>query len=423
MIRIHYRKWAAAVLIFGLSALSVTGHAQERVTAAEAGLAAEKLKSLDAFVNGYVSSGRLVGATTLVSRGGKVGHFETYGHISKENGTAMTEDAVFRIYSMTKPITGVAMMMLWEEGKYKLDDPVSKYLPSFKDQRVFTGANEDGSLQTEPVDRPATIRDLMRHTAGLTYGVFGNTPVDQAYLSAGIFDPNLSLTEQVEKLGKVPLLYQPGEAWVYSLSVDVQGALVEVLSGQPLDEFFEDRIFKPLGMKDTGFVVRDDQKDRFVEMYGFDESKALVPYRGPFYADYTQKPNALSGGGGLVSTTMDYLRFALMITGDGELDGVRLLKKETVDLMRTNQLPENLDGIAGGTQGLGFGLNFAVVKDPSKVPGRTIEGEYFWGGMANTVFWIDPTNDVVAIFMTNILPPSVFPFRKELRNYIYNSVE
>lgn len=423
MFHVEFKKWASVLIIGSLTLVAAPSYAAERVTPAEAGLSAEKLESLKAFVNGYVNSGRIVGGTTLVARGDKIGHFETYGQINKENGTAMSEDAVFRIYSMTKPITGVAMMMLWEEGKYDLDDPVSKYLPSFKDQRVFTGANEDGSLQTEPVKREATIRDLMRHTAGLTYGVFGNTPVDKAYIDAGIFNPQLTLAEQIEKLGKVPLLYQPGEAWVYSLSVDVQGALVEVLSGQSLDTFFEERIFKPLGMNDTGFVVREDQKDRFVELYGFDENKKLVPYRGPFYTDYTQKPNSLSGGGGLVSTTLDYLTFARMITNDGELNGVRLLKKETLDLMRRDQLPEALEGIAGGTQGLGFGLNFAVVKDPAKVPGRTEVGEYFWGGMANTVFWIDPTNDVIAIFMTNMLPPSVFPFRKELRNYIYNAVE
>lgn len=392
------------------------------VPAAQAGLSDQKLDALKTLISEYVSSGRLAGATTLVARKGKIAHFETYGKLD-ESGAQMSEDAVFRIYSMTKPITGVALMMLYEEGKFDLDDPVSKYLPSFANQRVFSGVNEDGSLQTVPVERPATVRDLMRHTAGLTYGVFGNTPVDQAYLASGLFDPKLTLAEQTEKLGKLPLLYQPGKAWVYSLAVDVQGRLIEVLSGQSLDTFFKERIFDPLGMDDTGFFVREDQRDRFVEIYAHDESKKLAPYRGDFYSDFSTLPKAPSGGGGLVSTTLDYWKFAQMVANGGELNGVRLLKQETIDDMRRNHLPENLNGIAGGKQGLGFGLDFAVVQDASKIGSRVNEGEYFWGGMANTIFWIDPNEDVVAIFMTNILPSGLYPLRNELRDRIYDAVE
>lgn len=407
-------------------AIGIANAAQANDFAApqEVGLSEEKLGTLTKHIDDYIESGKLVGATTLVARGGRVAHFKTYGDIDKAAGTKMSEDAVFRIYSMTKPITGVALMMLHEEGKFELDDPISRYLPSFKNQRVFSGVNEDGSLRTVPAKREATVRDLLRHTAGLTYGVFGNTPVDQMYLKADLFDPEQSLAEQTAKLGGLPLLYQPGEAWVYSLSVDVQGRLIEVLSGQSLGDFFAERIFKPLGMTDTGFSVRPDQKDRFVEIYAFDEEqKGLAAYRGDFYGDFTVKPSIESGGGGLVSTTLDYWKFAQMVANGGKLGDVRILKQETVDMMRRNQLPDNLKGIAGGEQGLGFGLGFAVVQDPTKQGSLSRAGEYFWGGMANTIFWIDPTGDTVAIFMTNILPSGVYPLRNELRDRIYSAIE
>lgn len=411
---------ATCLMIVGAASAFANDYAEP----AEVGLSEAGLSSLKNHISGYVDSGRLVGATTLVAKQGKIAHFETYGQLNKENGIDMPEDAVFRIYSMTKPITGVGLMILWEEGRFKLDDPVSNYLPSFKNQRVFSGANEDGSLRTVPVEREMTVRDLLTHTAGLTYGVFGNTPVDQLYQKAGVFNPELTLAEQTEILGGLPLLYQPGDAWVYSLAVDVQGRLIEVLSGQSLGEFFEDRIFAPLGMSDTGFYVKPDQVDRFVEIYApSEEEKQLIAYRGDFYGDFTVKPKSESGGGGLVSTTLDYWKFAQMVANGGELNGVRLLKADTVALMRENHLPDNLKGIAGGEQGLGFGLGFAVVQDVSKQGGKTNEGEYFWGGMANTIFWIDPTEELVAIFMTNILPSGIYPLRNELRDQIYSAAE
>ena len=416
---------ALFVVLAGAVSVAVpVSTASDRATPAEVGLSADRMAQLKDHIAAYVDSGRLVGATTLVAKKGKIAHFETYGQLNKENGVEMPEDAVFRIYSMTKPITGVGLMMLWEEGKFKLDDPVSKYLPEFANQRVFVGANEDGSLQTVPVKQEATIRNLLTHTAGLTYGVFGNTPIDQLYLKTGIFNPELTLAEQSKLLGGLPLLYQPGEAWVYSLSVDVQGRLIEVLSGQSLGEFFADRIFKPLGMTDTGFYVREDQLDRFVEIYAPDEGqKELIAYRGDFYSDFTVAPKSESGGGGLVSSTLDYWKFAQMVANGGELNGVRILKESTVDLMRRDHLPGNLNGIAGGTQGLGFGLGFAVVKDVSKQGGKTNAGEFFWGGMANTIFWIDPKDELVAIFMTNILPSGLYPLRNELRDQIYGNAE
>jgi len=388
----------------------------------DAGFSAEKLVALTAHFQTYVDDGKLAGLTTLIARRGKVVHFETYGDQDKAAGIETADDTLFRIFSMTKPITGTAMMMLWEEGKFKLDDPVSKYLPSFRHQEVFAGAGEGDLIKTLPAEREATIRDLMRHTAGLTYGFFGDTPIDRSYRASAMFDPKNDLKAMVAELGKQPLLYQPGDAWVYSLATDVQGRLIEVLSGQSLDKFFGSRIFTPLGMKDTSFQVRADQLDRFAEVYGIDKEKGLTAYRGDFYRDFTKEPPFLSGGGGLVSTTADYWRFAQMIANGGALDGVRLLKPETVAMMRRDQLPNGLQGMGGGKLGLGFGLNFAVVQDIEKNGGHGSVGEYFWGGMANTLFWIDPKEDIVVLLMTNILPSGIFPLRNDMRKYVYEAL-
>jgi len=393
-----------------------------RAKASDEGFSAEKLNALDAHFKGYVADGKLAGLTTLIARNGKIVHQKAYGEQDKATQTPMTDDTVFRIYSMTKPITGTAMMMLWEEGKYKLDDPVSKYLPSFRKQRVFAGAAEGEKIKTVKLEREATILDLMRHTAGLTYGVFGDTPIDRSYRASAMFDPKNDLKAVVKELGKQPLLYQPGKAWVYSMATDVQGRLIEVLSGQTLAEFFEERIFKPLGMLDTSFQVRADQRSRFAEVYGIDKEKGLTAYRGSFYRDFTKAPPFLSGGGGLVSTTEDYWRFAQMIANGGALGGVRLLKPETVAMMRSDQLPKNLQGVGGGKLGLGFGLNFAVVLDTEKNGGKGRLGEYFWGGMANTLFWIDPKEDIVAILMTNVMPSGVFPLRNDMRKFVYEAL-
>lgn len=385
-------------------------------------MSAEKLAALEEYFQGYVDSGRVSGLTTLIARKGKVAEFKAYGMADIAAGKTMQKDSIFRIYSMTKPITGVALMMLYEEGKIALDDPVSKYIPGFDNPQVFAGVDEDGTIRTEPARRPITVLDLMRHTAGLTYGVFGDTPVDKAYVNSGLFEPGQTLATWTDTLAQQPLLYQPGDAWVYSLAVDVQGRLVEILSGQTLDAFFKDRIFDPLGMKDTGFYVDASRADRLVQIYDVTKDKGLVATTSKLVADYTVKPSLLSGGGGLVSTTVDYWRFAQMMLNGGELDGVRLLTPETVKLMSSNLLPDNLPGIAGGKQGLGFGLDFAVVLDPAKQGNGTRKGEYFWGGMANTVFWIDPEEELVVIFMTNVLPSSVFPFRDDLRKYVYDAV-
>lgn len=413
------RFWAFVSLLF---LLTLQARAVDLVPPQNAGFSPAKIAELEQHFQKYVDDKKLAGLTTLIAREGRLIHLKSYGVMDTKSAKPMRNDAVFRVYSMTKPVTGVAMMMLWEEGKFKLDDPVSKYLPEFKDQKVFVGLADDGKFLTEPAKREVTIRDLMRHTSGLTYGLFGDTPVDRAYRGAGMFEEDVNLEEMVKRLGKQPLLFQPGDAWVYSLATDVQGRLVEVLSGQSLDAFFETRIFKPLGMKDTGFQVRKDQRDRFVELYAIEKDKGLTAYRGDMFVDFTKKPTMLSGGGGLVSTTLDYYRFAQMVANGGVLGKVRLLKQNTVDLMRQDQLPDNLAGIAGGKQGLGFGLNFAVVKDVEKTGGAGRKGEYFWGGMANTLFWIDPQEKLVVMMMTNILPSGLYPLRRDMRQYVYDAL-
>ncbi|WP_417451615.1 serine hydrolase domain-containing protein [Kordiimonas sp.] len=392
-----------------------------RAIPAEVGLSAEKLALLKDHFQAYVDDGRLAGLTTLIAKGGKVAHFETYGKRRLDAPETMPEDAIFRIYSMTKPITGVALMMLYEEGKFELDDPVSAYIPAFGGQRVFKGVGDDGAMITEPVTREMTIRDLMRHTSGLSYGVFTETPVDLSYRKNKLVGFDQPLAEWAPKLAAEPLLYQPGAAWVYSLAVDVQGYLVEVLSGQSFDVFLKERIFDPLGMEDTGFYVPAEKLDRFVGIYTLGKESGLQATDDPLIQDFTVEPQFKSGGGGLVSTTADYWRFAQMVANGGALGGVRLLKSETIDLMRTDHLPAAVKGI-NGKDVTGFGLDFAVVKDPAKFGGTGHAGEFYWGGMANTVFWIDPTEQIVAIFMTNVLPYGVSDFRQEMRKLVNDAV-
>jgi CubicO group peptidase (beta-lactamase class C family) len=265
-----------------------------------------------------------------------------------------------------------------------------------------------------------TVQDLMRHTSGLTYGVFGDSPVDKAYRDVGLFDPKKSLAELSVELGKLPLLYQPGEKWVYSLSVDIQGRLIEVLSDKTLDAFFEDHIFKPLGMVDTGFHVPKEKHDRFVELYALDGKGGMAPYRGEFYMEQHEKPTLFSGGGGLVSTTLDYWRFAQMLENGGEFNGTRLLSPKTIELMTINHLPDGVKGLREYTQG--FGLDFLVVQDVASLGTAGSVGEYNWGGLANTIFWIDPEEELVAILMTNVVPSGAYPLREEMRQMVYQAL-
>jgi len=373
----------------------------------QVGLSAEKLSRTQSAIQKLVDEERIAGGIVAVARRGKVVQFETCGMMDIEDQKPMRRDTIFRIYSMSKPITSVAAMILYEEGKIKLDDPVSKYIPQFKKLDVVADPDAE-EVTAVPAEREMTVRDLMRHTSGLTYGIFGNTNVDKLYrksiqLSAG----GETLNRMTEKLAAIPLLYQPGSKWHYSVSTDVLGRVVEVASGQSLDKFLADRIFKPLGMEDTAFYVPADKIGRFSTNYGPDPQGGLRPIDEPETTRYAKIPSFFSGGGGLVSTASDYMRFCLMLLNKGRVGDGRLLKAETVEVMTKNQLPEQAFPIGSGERaGVGFGLGFSVRVDRSSAASASRVGEYGWGGMASTHFWISPNDEMAVVVLTQHIPYS-----------------
>ncbi len=390
-----------------------------RVAPEAVGMSSDRLERLDSAMQGLVDDGLLAGITTMISRQGKIAHFGTFGHQNIEDGVEMSEDTIFRIYSMTKPITGVALMILYEEGKFRLSDPVHRYIPEFEGLVVAKEDGPNGQPITEPADHPMTIRELMAHTAGLSYGIFSQSQVDALYNEANVLDNNSTLKDMIDKLSKIPLRQQPGSMWHYSVAVDVQGYLVEVLSGQRFDEFLNERIFGPLGMNDTAFHVAADKADRFSQVYTHDADGNLMAQEGfGGRRDYLDPPAFLSGGGGLVSTTMDYMRFSQMLLNGGELDGVRILAPSTVKLMHLNHLPRELKEMSPGT---GFGLDFAVVLDPVAADGIS-KGEYYWGGAAGTWFWIDPKEDLVFVGMIQHFGPRRPDVRSLSRRLTYQAI-
>ncbi|MXY91054.1 MAG: beta-lactamase family protein [Gammaproteobacteria bacterium] len=364
-----------------------------------AGMDSGRLSRLTDAMQGLVDEGRLAGVVTAVVRHGKIVHFESAGYRDMEAGAPMTNDALFRIYSMTKPITGVALMMLYDEGKFRLSDPVEMYIPELSGLQVAAGTDENGELVTEPADHPMTVRELMAHTGGLTYGIFSGSEVDSMYVEADLLNSGITLQEMVTRLGAIPLRQQPGSMWHYSVAVDVQGYLVEVLSGQAFDDFLDERLFGPLGMNDTDFYVPAEKAERFAQIYTYDEEGNLASSEMFGAAnDYMVDPVFKSGGGGLVSSTMDYLKFTQMMLNGGELNGVRILSPLTVDLMHRNQLPRGMPDNILGAPGTVFGLDFAVVTDPVEAESFSA-GEYYWGGAAGTWFWIDPVEDLIVVGM------------------------
>jgi CubicO group peptidase (beta-lactamase class C family) len=372
------------------------------------GFSSERLARLDAAMGQAVTDGRVAGMATLLARHGKVVAFNTYGQASLADQRPMEKDAIFRIYSMTKPITGVALMILFEEGRWRLDDPISKYVPELADLKVMTGTDAEGQPILEPVTRDPTMRELMSHTAGFGYGLSEEHAVDRMFREKRVLSSS-SLQEMVEKTATIPLMFQPGTDWSYSVAVDIQGHIVEKLTGQTLGAFMAERIFQPLKMTDTGFQVRAGEAERLAAVYvgapnggRLFEAKELA---GAPAQDFTVAPRMESGGGGLVSTASDYARFAQMIANGGELDGVRILAPATVELMGTDMIPEDALVSSNGSVGqrfndaVGFGLDFAVVKDPRKAGGLEGKGTMSWGGAAGTWFWVDPTNDIVFVGM------------------------
>ena len=364
------------------------------------GFAPGALEKMDAGMQGLVEQRHLAGIVTLVARHGKVVQHKAYGVQSLESGAPMRTDTIARIYSMTKPIAGVAMMMLYDEGKWQPSDPISKHIPAFANLKVYAGEKDGAPIFEAPAHAP-TMGELMSHTAGFTYGLFGNTPIDAMYRKNNPLEAP-SLQAMIDRLSTLPLLYQPGTKWVYSVSVDIQGYLVEKLSGKTFPEFLRTRLFAPLGMVDTGFSVAAEKLPRVATMYSYDKAKAgLAPQ--PLDPAISQIPGLPSGGGGLYSTAGDYFRFAQMLLNGGEFDGRRYLKRASVDMMRTNVLSEQVlnsnsgIGQARFSPAQGFGYDFAVVLDPDAAKRQVGKGSYWWWGVGGTWFWVDPTNDLLAI--------------------------
>lgn len=390
-----------------------------RASPESVGMSAQPLAQIRPWMEQHIESGTVAGMVTMVARDGKVVHEASAGTLDLETGAKVQDDSLFRIYSMTKPITSVALMTLYDEGRFELDDPVAEYIPELADLEVWS---EDGRV---PPARPVTVADLLRHTSGFTYGFFGDTPVDKLYREHQVLEQP-DLEAMVDQLGKLPLLYQPGTRWHYSLSVDVAGHLIERISGKPLDQFLEERIFDPLGMKDTGFVVPESKLSRFGTNHQYDaDAGKLVVVESPRPSDSQPQPGFVGavtlfeGGGGLVSTASDYMRFCLMLAGDGKLGDVRILEPETVAMMRTDQLPEGAPGVFGGSMRFGYG--FAIVGEEGGRLAVGTPGSYWWFGIAGTRFWIDPRQDLVGIMLIQ-LRGSRQPLINEFAGRVYDAV-
>ena len=402
------------------------------------GLSTARLERIgDHLARSYVDNGKIAGAQVAVARHGHLAYYKSLGAMDLARGKAMADDAIFRIYSMTKPITSVALMTLYERGYFQLNDPVYRFFPSWRNQRVWV-SGEGIDMVTERPHRPLSMRDMLCHTGGLTYGdalaAIGapstGLAVDKIYAEKRVRrGDGETLTDFMEKLADVPLLYQPGERWMYSLSTDVCGALVEKISGQRFDVFLKDNIFDPLGMNDTAFVVAPDKIDRFCANYRRGADKSLKLIDDPATSTYLKEPAFFSGGGGLTSTTEDYLRFCEMLRRGGELDGARILGPRTIALMHRNHLKDGRDltsmAIGGfsetANEGVGFGLGFAMTLDSVR-NGTLGEGDYYWGGAASTIFWVDPVEDLTVVFMTQMMPSGLFNFRGQLKSIVYSSI-
>jgi CubicO group peptidase (beta-lactamase class C family) len=387
----------------------------------------------------YIDAGRIAGCQVAVARHGQAAYFRSLGCRDLERSAPVEEDTIWRIYSMTKPITGVALMTLYERGMFQLGDPVTRFIPQWRDLKVRQ-RDEDGSEKLVDPQRPMTVRDLLMHMSGL--GFAGGRTLQELFSAdkaaeANGFAPGLrrgrgaTLESMVEHYASYPLEFHPGTQWLYSVSTDICGRLVEIISGKRFDDYLRLTLFEPLGMTDTGFVVSDEKAHRFAACYRRDANKKLVLTDDPQHSGYRREPSFLSGGGGLVSTTADYLRFCQMLLGGGELDGVRILGRKTVELMTTNHLPGDADlrsvAMPGGYgevgfAGMGFGLTVAVAKGPALTQVIGSAGEFMWGGAASTIFWVDPAEDLTVVFMTQLLPSGAFNFRGQLKTLVYPAI-
>ncbi len=395
----------------------------------DVGLSAARLARIEDWAQRLVDDGKLPGVITLVARRDQVAHLHVCGHADIARGVKLATDTIFRIYSMTKPLATVAAMMLYEEGRFQLDDPITRFLPCFAHMRVYTGGSR-GKFETVPAERDITFRDLMTHMSGLTYGFMEAHPIDAVYRANGIdFQTSeATLGEVVERLAAVPLIAQPGRAWNYSVATDVLGHLVAVMSGQSFESFLQDRVLGPLGMTDTGFFVPAEKVSRFAANYGRGADGRLALIDDPVSSIFRTRRQIASGGGGLCSTACDYLRFCRMMLNKGELEGARLLGRKTVELMTSNHLGGDMADLGtprfseSSYVGIGFGLGFSVMLDPAKAQIVGTAGEYAWGGAASTSFWVDPVEEMIVIMLTQLTPSSTYPIRRELRVLSYAAV-
>ena len=398
----------------------------------EVGLDPARLARMDAHFAHYVDDGRLVGWQIVVTRGGQVAHVSTYGLADREAGRPVTPDTLWRVFSMTKPITSVAAMMLWEEGRFELTDEISRWLPEFADVRVYVKGSTQKPV-TVPAVEPIRVWHLLTHTAGFTYGFLHTSVVDALYRAAGYElapPPGVILADACATWAQLPLLYHPGTAWGYSIATDVLGRLVEVVSGQSLDKFFAQRILQPLGMTDTRWWVDAEAADRLAALYAPHPVTGQATRYDALGELALRKPDLLSGGAGLISTAADFHRFSQMLLREGEFDGVRLLGSRTVRFMTRNHLPGGQDIASLNTGGLtetifdgvGFGLGFAIIENP--VPARTpaSPGSYYWSGAAGTLMWIDPAEELTALMFLQLMPSSTYPLRTQMRQLLYSAL-
>ena len=397
-----------------------------------AGFDSQRLASVSALVDRYVAEGKLAGAQVQVAHRGEVALRHTVGRADVASDRPLGDDAIYRIYSMTKPITSIALMQLYEQGQVLLEDPVSAYIPEFAEMQVFTGGTP-----TAPKVRPAqtamTVKDVLTHASGLTYGFFFQNNLDAMYREDGLGDfqlPDYTLEEGMRRLATKPLAFDPGTAWNYSMSTDVCGRLVEVISGMGLDEYFAEHITGPLGMVDTAFHVPADKKHRFTSNYALTPEDPLATFDSFDASPYLSPPVFLSGGGGLVGTVDDYQRFVDMLLNGGELDGRRIIGRKTLEYMTINHLPEGktLNELGQSLfseavmEGMGFGLGFSTLVDPARNGAVSSGGEFAWGGAASTAFWVDPAEEITCVFMTQLMPSSSYPLRRELKATVYQAL-
>ncbi|MEL6473731.1 MAG: serine hydrolase domain-containing protein [Pseudomonadota bacterium] len=404
------------------------------IDSGEVGLNAEALAKIPEFFRSrYIDRGKLPCVATLVSRAGEIAHEHYGGQTAFEGGEPITADTIFRIYSMTKPITSVALMMLFEEGDLRLDHPIHKYIPEFEATEVWDGGNLK-DYETRKPDRPIQVRDVLTHTSGITYGFLFQHEVDALYRREKIGDPSQSLEDMCKAIAKLPLVFSPGERWNYGHSTDIVGRIVEVISGMPLDEFFRTRIFEPLGMHDTGFFVPPEKIDRLMACYRkdpFTGEIAMSDGAGNASEAYTKRPVQLNAGGGLVSTLRDYHRFCLCLLRGGTLDGARLLSPKTLEFMRQNHLPGgatirdmgDMTFSEARMDGNGFGLGWAVTVDSVETMQPGSVGSYSWGGLASTFFWIDPEEELIAIQATQMIPSNAYPLRPQFQQLVYAAID